>query len=86
MALTIEGFERVLGEVDSGWLRVKWPWICWDDLMAVHTDGEELLDVPERPCLCCVEHESICEVVHSLLNRVISLEQRIRQMEERDGS
>ena len=53
--------------------------------MAIHKDGEELLDVPERPCLGCEEHSSVCAVVHSLMNRVISLEQRIRQMEERDG-
>lgn len=36
---------------------------------------------PPRPDLRCTEHESLCNVIHSLHSRVVALEQRVQQLE-----
>ncbi len=44
-------------------------------------DERDQLEVPKRPDLRCKDHESVCAVVHELLNRVLGLEQRVRTLE-----
>lgn len=38
---------------------------------------------PQRPDLRCEEHGGICEILHSLHNRVVMLEQRVKMVEDR---
>lgn len=46
-------------------------------------DGKEVVDVPERPDLRCVEHGNLCECLHGMLGRLMILEQRVLMLEER---
>jgi len=40
----------------------------------------------EKPDLRCAEHGSVCEVMHSVYNRLVALESRIRVLEERGNA
>lgn len=44
-------------------------------------DERDQMEVPHRPDLRCREHGALCEVAHSLHNRVVSLEERVRILE-----
>ena len=39
------------------------------------------LNVPEKPDLMCSEHGNVCEVMHSVYNRLVALESRIVVLE-----
>ena len=41
------------------------------------------LNVPDKPDLRCSEHGNVCEVMHSVYNRLVALESRIVVLEER---
>ena len=42
----------------------------------------DMMEVPERPDLRCVDHESVYEVVHRLYHHLLELEERVRRLEE----
>ena len=44
-------------------------------------DERDMMSVPEKPDLTCSEHGSVCEVMHSVYNRLLELEERIRVLE-----
>ena len=44
-------------------------------------DERDQMEVPPRPNLKCREHESLCEVTHSLHNRIVKLEERVGILE-----
>ena len=46
-------------------------------------DERDQIEAPSMPDLRCREHESVCEVVHSIYNRLLLLEDRVRTLEER---
>ena len=48
----------------------------------------DMMEVPPKPDLRCEEHGSVCEVVHSLHQRLVKLEEIVRRKlgeEESDG-
>ena len=46
-------------------------------------DERDMMSRPEKPDLRCKEHGSVCEVMHSVYNRLLELEERIRVLEEK---
>ena len=44
-------------------------------------DERDMMSVPEKPDLTCSEHGSVCEVMHSVYNRLLELEERIKILE-----
>jgi len=46
-------------------------------------DERDQIEAPLMPDLRCREHGNVCEVMHSIYNRLILLESRIRTLEER---
>lgn len=48
----------------------------------MESEPEQPLEAIEHPCLRCVEHEGVCEVIHSIYGRLLVLEQRVKMLEE----
>ena len=48
-------------------------------------DDNEHVNRPQRPNLQCIEHEAMCDVLHSIHGRVCMLEQRVRMLEEAEA-
>lgn len=44
---------------------------------------EDPIESPEVPDLTCREHGAVCEVTHALLHRIMELERRVRELEEK---
>ena len=42
----------------------------------------DMMEVPQRPDLRCIEHGSVCGTVNLLCDLVWRLEQRVRKLEE----
>ena len=42
---------------------------------------EHSIDAPRHPDLRCREHDSLCEVTHSLHRRIMELEERVTRLE-----
>ena len=47
------------------------------------SDERDQMESPPKPDLRCREHDNVCKVAHSLHNRVLQLEQRVRMLEDR---
>jgi hypothetical protein len=45
-------------------------------------DERDQIEVPPVPDLRCREHGGLCEVTHSLHNRIVGLEQRVKMLED----
>ena len=43
----------------------------------------EEVEAPSRPDLRCREHESVCDVVHGMLGRLLLLEERVKMLEDK---
>ena len=41
----------------------------------------DMIEAPHRPDLRCREHDSLCEVAHSLHRRLLELEERVTRLE-----
>ena len=41
----------------------------------------DMIDAPRHPDLRCREHDSLCEVAHSLHRRIMELEERVTRLE-----
>jgi hypothetical protein len=44
-------------------------------------DERDQMEVPPAPDLRCREHDGLCKVAHSLHNRIVQLEQRLKMLE-----
>lgn len=46
----------------------------------------DMIERPEKPDLRCKEHCSICEVIHSLHQRIVQVEAKVRKLENPDAA
>ena len=58
-------------------------WMRAEDERRLVFDERDQIELPEMPDLRCREHGNVCEVVHSIHNRLVLLEARVRKLEER---
>ena len=58
-------------------------WMRESEVRSIPNERDQI-DAPPAPDLRCREHSSLCEVVHSLHDRVVAVEQRLRILEDRE--